>query len=369
MDIKTITKEIGLRAASTEGIPEADRLALLAACNGLRDSIENPVEKILRTTTSVVDASMLRLAVDMELLDIAAAENGPVTINMLAEKSEKDPVLIRRVVRVLANINLFTEIDIDTFAPTRFTFAFAKPAPFRDFIIQWIQKWQFAYQTEDHYFDWLAKRPRLQSAFNNAMSRLNAFHGKTWYQTFPVTEKLQVESPDRVVLVDVGGNRGHDLIELKKMHPNLQGRLLLEDLPVVVEDAATVLPEGIEKVGIDFLDPQPPIAKGAKAYYLKRILHNWPEKQATLILKNIKDAMAEDSILLISDGILPEKGVTLLQAQTDIRMLAFCSSLERTEKQWKELLGSAGFEVVKVWTGEGGEKMDLALLEAVQKKI
>ena len=73
-----------------------------------------------------------------------------------------------------------------------------------------------------------------------------------------------------VLLVDVGGGVGQDLLKFHAKHPDLRGRLILQDLPDVVNNAK--VPEYIEAMGHDFFTPQP--IHGAKAYYLHSILHD-----------------------------------------------------------------------------------------------
>lgn len=55
------------------------------------------------------------------------------------------------------------------------------------------------------------------------------------------------------------------------------------------------------------------------------------------------------SKLLIHDMIIPERGASTFHAILDMAMMAFNAGMERTEGQWRELLGRAGFEVVKFW--------------------
>jgi hypothetical protein len=69
---------------------------------------------------------------------------------------------------------------------------------------------------------------------------------------------------------------GHDLVGLKRKFPNLPSRLVLEDLPDVIEHAKESTEDGIEVVGYDMFTEQP--LKGAKAYYLRTVLYDWPDK-------------------------------------------------------------------------------------------
>ena len=65
------------------------------------------------------------------------------------------------------------------------------------------------------------------------------------------------DDPDAVLLVDVGGNWGHELRGFRKTHPEVPGRLILQDLPVMTEKFQGKPPEGIEVMTYDFFTPQP----------------------------------------------------------------------------------------------------------------
>ena len=60
--------------------------------------------------------------------------------------------------------------------------------------------------------------------------------------------------------------------------------------------------------------------------------------------------MGKHSKLLVNENALPEENVPLYPAELDISMMVLFSSLERTQSQFKELLESAGFRLVKAWT-------------------
>lgn len=59
----------------------------------------------------------------------------------------------------------------------------------------------------------------------------------------------------------------------------MPGRLVLQDLAHVLESAD--LPSEIDVQAHSFFDEQP--IKHAKAYYLRTVLHDWPDKQAVQI--------------------------------------------------------------------------------------
>ena len=53
------------------------------------------------------------------------------------------------------------------------------------------------------------------------------------------------DDPEAVLLVDVGGGVGHDVQALKAEYPYLRGRLIVQDLPQVIDE------EGCKKMGIE----------------------------------------------------------------------------------------------------------------------
>ncbi|PVH90922.1 S-adenosyl-L-methionine-dependent methyltransferase, partial [Periconia macrospinosa] len=91
------------------------------------------------------------------------------------------------------------------------------------------------------------------------------------------------------------------------------------------------------------------------------LLHDWPEKQAKSILENVRQAMSKDSLLLINEIVLPEKEVGLYEARMDFLMMAFCAGMERTERQWTELLRGAGFIIRTIWTCGSTRLIEAAL--------
>ena len=206
---------------------------------------------------------------------------------------------------------------------------------------------QFAYNTKQHYFDWLQTQPEAQSAFNSVMTFSQQLRGKNWFEIYPVAEKLN-SSSDRALLVDIGGGVGHDVIAFKERFPDIVGELVVQDLPQVIESIDGALSDGIVAIGHNMFEPQP--IRGAKAYYLRTVLHDWPDKQALDVLARIREVMAEDSVLLINEHTAPESlEVPVIPATLDIQMMEVFSSLERTEEQWVSLLERAQFKVAKVW--------------------
>jgi len=220
---------------------------------------------------------------------------------------------------------------------------------------------QLAYNTKSHYFEWLSQNSEKQEVFNSVMTQAQQHRGADWFELYPIEEKLRV-SPDQVLLVDIGGGVGHDITAFKKRFPDLPGQLIVQDLPQVIDTIKGPLPEGITAIGHNMFEQQP--ITGARAYYMRTVLHDFPDKQALDSLARVRDAMTEDSVLFVHEHTMPDGlEVPVIAATLDIHMMEIFSSLERTEKEWMALLEKAGFKVVNIWN-EGSVGQSTALFEA-----
>lgn len=210
-------------------------------------------------------------------------------------------------------------------------------------------------------FEWLACNKHQQTLFNSYMSSRR--EGKPlWFDVYPVERLLGHAIPyeDTVFLVDVGGNQGHDLSRFRQKYSHLPGKVVLQDLPSVVEGVSGQ-ESGIEVMGYNFLDPQP--VQGARAYYFRAIFHDWPDHICQQILRNTLSAMVPDySRILIVDFVLPDTESPLMQASLDIQMMSIGAGVERSERQWRNLLSSVGLRVTGIWNESPGME---SVIEAV----
>tara|TARA_R110002003_G_scaffold252_2_gene17834 strand:+ start:3560 stop:4456 length:897 start_codon:yes stop_codon:yes gene_type:complete len=285
------------------------------------------------------------------------------------------------MLRILVHLNVFAESSPGTYTTTSFSPVLSSASPFPSGVIHlshlytsiaaipdYLAQTRYKNPTDAHdapfnlafdckgqtYFDWVARpgNERLSDAFNKTMEMQKSNDEAELVQSYRAASRLKQGDPERVLFVDVGGSMGHQVRKFAEKYPSLAGRLVLEDLPQVVEKAVDV-PASITKIGHDFFTPQPALVRNAKAFYLKMILHDWPEKQARIILSHIVDVMADDSVVLIHEAILPETGVSHIDAKMDWHMFNM-GALERTEKQWAELADSVGLKVNGIWWEEEG---------------
>lgn len=84
---------------------------------------------------------------------------------------------------------------------------------------------------------------------------------------------------------------------------------------------------------------------------MKRIMHDWSNSECQEILRHIRNASRKEySKLIIEEVIMPATEAPILATLLDLLMLVSTNTMERSEYQWNELLKSAGFRVIKIWT-------------------
>ncbi|RAK76343.1 O-methyltransferase [Aspergillus fijiensis CBS 313.89] len=382
------------KLSPTDEIPDAARFGLIDALEKLKGAVEPPIATVLNICWAAHPLIALRIAIGMGIFDAfaAAGPGAELTADELNAKTKGDKDMLVRIMRLLSANRLFTETAAEKYQAQPFALAFATGAPPSEVIKNFHMilrataytheflaardytspedayetPFQLAYNTPLHHFEWLGTNAEEQHAFNTVMETSNrAVEGEQWYDFYPWAERLAAtenEDADRVLLVDIGGGKGHDLQRFQTAQ-NPGRKLVLQDLPSVIADIPGPLGAGIEALGYSMFDAQP--VRGAKAYYMRTVLHDWPDKQALQALARVREAMAPDSVLLINENTIPETGVPRFNASVDLIMLSMFSSLERTDKQWLSLLERAGFKVVKVWRAENQGTGSNALFEAV----
>jgi demethylsterigmatocystin 6-O-methyltransferase len=78
------------------------------------------------------------------------------------------------------------------------------------------------------------------------------------------------------------------------------------------------------------------------------IFHDWPDQKAVEILRHLRDAMTEDSYLLIDDTVLSEKQAPWKAAFLDMTMMCQLGAQERTKVEWERLMTDSGFKILKI---------------------
>lgn len=202
--------------------------------------------------------------------------------------------------------------------------------------------------TDKPVFVWGGEQPKLLMQFSLWMSELHDGQ-RTFLDVFDLpahTGKAATPTGDGsepLLFVDIGGGIGQQCALLKQVHPTLPGRVILQEQALLVPHAIPV--PGMETEAFDFWTPQP--HKGARVYYMRNILHDYPDEKALALLANTIPALGEDSVLVIDEMIIPNQKAHPRATGQDMMMMASLASMERTERQWDSLLERAGVKVLE----------------------
>ncbi|KAF3059332.1 Demethylsterigmatocystin 6-O-methyltransferase [Daldinia childiae] len=202
-----------------------------------------------------------------------------------------------------------------------------------------------AFRTTLDPFSWFAQNPTYLADFH-AYHALRRQPDATWLSVYPIETEAAGWPTDQPLYINVGGGVGHQCAQFKEKHPNLGGRVILQDLPHSVAEALPT--PGVENMAYNMFEPQPVI--GAKFYHLRAVLHNHPPHKVRMVLETIKAAMKPESVLLIDEMVFPEENVNYMAASVDMTILAAFASMERTEAQWATLFEDVGLRMVRTYT-------------------
>jgi len=301
-------------------------------------------------------ARAVQVATQLGIPDLLA--DGPRSTADLAEATSTHEGALYRLLRALANRDLFEEVD-DGFALTargRLLRADV-PGSLRGWTLWHGSEWSLrAWAAFEHsvrtgepafaqafgapFFEYLAAHPAMASMFGAAMVSISG--------QMDVAVADAVDFGQFKVVADIGGGQGALLALLLRRHAGLRG--ILMDLPRVVASAPALLSEaGVEArvsiVGGDFFTEVP---TGADAYVLKAILHDWRDDEATAILRRCRAAMSDPARLLIAGMVVPDRGTPSPIKEMDLQMLAMQTGRERTVEELERLLDEAGFDLLEV---------------------
>lgn len=109
------------------------------------------------------------------------------------------------------------------------------------------------------FYEVLTQKPEVLGMFNKAMTQMElSIPILGMFDFSPLKQQYEAEL-DRALIVDIGGGRGHCLLEIQKetrsFHP--APKMVLEDRPPVLSSIPQELLPGIEKLPYDYYTEQP----------------------------------------------------------------------------------------------------------------
>ncbi|TFY78274.1 hypothetical protein EWM64_g5736 [Hericium alpestre] len=306
---------------------------LESACFQLCSTLMPTSLSMITRSYAPIDSACLGVASQGKVADVLDGHPKGLHVDIIAEKTQLPAEKLARVLRLLAVKHCFKEVSKDVSANNRLSHSIRSTTPLAALISTFSDichenAWPFLYSTladpeygpsnsptktsfswsmrkekpDATFFGYLAERPEKSEMFGKAMTAFDAGGVQEFY---PIGSL-----PAGATWCDVGGGQGGVLIPVANTHPTL--RLTLQDQLHVIEEAKQhfaqecpgVLNEKrISFVPIDFFK-EPPVPN-QDVYYMRMIIHDWPDAESIQILKNVRKAMGPQSRLLIHDYVLP----------------------------------------------------------------
>jgi len=286
--------------------------------------------------------------------------DGPQACEELAQATGTHAPSLYRVLRLLAGVGLFDEVDLCRFALTLLGAGLRKDVPGsrRPWALMLLDdaEWQ-AYgdllhtvQTGETAFDhangmgrfeYLRRHPEAAAIFQEAMAANVEPAAPSLADVYDICRFERV--------VDIGGGHGAVLAAVLRACAGTRG--VLFDRPEVVAGAAPLLERAgvaarCEIAGGDFFTAVP---ADADAYILRLVLHNWGDSQAVHVLRNCRVAIRESGrLLVIERAIAANRRDAISVLHTDLRMQVNQDGLERTDAEYRALFADADFRLANI---------------------
>jgi hypothetical protein len=175
------------------------------------------------------------------------------------------------------------------------------------------------------FFDYLNEHPEKLHSYHKAMYQ----YAKDDYKTLPDV----IDFNKHKSVMDVGGSYGAVIENIKLKNPNVE--CVLFDKEKVVEKVSI---PNIKKVGGCFFDKIP---NQSDAIILSRVIHDWNDEKATIILKKCFEALSNNETLYIIENCDDKIQVDL--SLLSLNMTAICESNERKSTEYIALSEKVGF--------------------------
>ncbi|KAG9241142.1 o-methyltransferas-like protein [Calycina marina] len=380
------------RNASSENLTSRGDISqqhvkMLESVKQMQSAVYGPLNMVMLHYEECLRSSAFRTLLEMGVFDTLPPDGSAMTLKELAKRLCVDDVLLVRLMRIVVPTFFKEPIpELYTHTPNSLMFldssvranfkmmfdeiciaavnmsAFFKKNGYQNPNSQRNNPYTYAHDTKGlNMFEFILTDPARFKNFNDAMKAKSA-QASLPYSLFPFKDEMnKIQTTDETVLVvDVGGGNGQASVAIRDFCSGVKGRMILQDQTPVLDGIGQELP-GVEKMAHDFFNPQPII--GALFYYIHRCLHDWPENECVMILKNIAAAMVPGiSRLLISEIVMPRGPTDIQTAWSDVNMLTF-SGMERTERQWQTLLDKSNLMLVNTHGEAGGS--NFRVLEAI----
>jgi hypothetical protein len=296
----------------------------------------------------------------------------PIAVDEIAAKVGAHAPSLYRVMRMLASMGVFNEVNGKRFAlsPAGELLRSDAPGSMRYIAMMFGDPWTTrAYEHfadclrtgqdgvskayGQHVFDVLAERPEQLETFQAAMTSSSTLAGHAVVSAYDFGGIMRI--------ADVGGGHGALLASILRHYPNMQGVLFDREEIVggVPEDQFAGCDGRIAIESGSFFERVP---DGCDAYIMKHIIHDWSDEHCCTILKLMRERLPANGRVLLCEMVVTDEPGPTPAKMLDIEMLLVTvGGKERTKHEFAELLGSCGLHLNRIVATE----RPICVIEAV----
>jgi hypothetical protein len=318
---------------------------------------EQSRSEVIQMITGYWTSQAIYVAAKLGVADLL--KDGPRSCDALANSTETSRRELYRLLRYLASIGVFAELDNAFFelTPLSAYLQSETPSSLQSLIIYYgeetYQPWgsllhsiktgetAFNHVHNGGVFQHFAQHPESAAVFNQAMTEYTAQESTAVINAYDFSKFENI--------VDVGGGQGSFIATILKANDAPKG--ILFDLPQGIVGAKEHLEQAdlldrCEIVEGDFFESIP---SGSDAHVFKNILVNWDDEQCVEILRNCHHAMAENGRLIIVEvSVLSPKNAPSFSKLFDLHMLVMTGGRGRTEAEFQALFTATGFKLSNI---------------------
>jgi hypothetical protein len=323
-----------------------------------------PPFRMMQIGSAFWQSRVLYVAARMDIAMVLGDER--LTAAVIAERVGASPDACRRLLRMLAAMGIFEEVEPRVFRNNKLS-AFLRednPKNVRAMVLMhnseamsrpWYEQLEcglregeppFRLAHGEELFDYMDHHAEFDALFSRAMDCVESITGDSFATDFDWSRFGRI--------IDVGGSRGTKSLAILKHHPAITA--LVVDRAQVVEEAVHYW-NGTQVVGLDrlrfeacdILESVPQAKDERDVYLLSAILHGFEDDKAVRILGNLSSACADTGAhIALLELVLPEMHTDLAGASFDMQMFIGTRGRERTLSEWADLFERSGLVLEEV---------------------